>query len=297
MARRKKDLVKWIGIAIFVLVAVVSYLKAEHPDVLQIGTVSGENKGVVDFIDCGQGDSALILSEGEVVLIDAGTGSETEEIISRLKDRGVKTINHFVLTHPHEDHIGGAKEILETFEVENIYMKRPTKGTEPTSAVYINLLKEIQRQGNTVINAEVGKTFSCGTFEFSILGPLEEYKDLNAQSVVVRAEYEDCSFLFTGDMEKDAEEDLVEYYGSALDSTVLKVGHHGSDTSSCAAFLSAVSPQIAVISCGEDNSYGHPHDEALQRLEEQKAKVYRTDLSGTITVYTDGNKVEVQEAV
>lgn len=297
MARRKKDLVKWIGIVVFVLVAVVSYLTAEHPDILQIGKVTDENKGVVDFIDCGQGDSALILSEGEAALIDASTGSETEKIISHLKDRGVKTIKHFVLTHPHEDHIGGAKEILETFEVENIYMKRPTKGTEPTSAVYINLLKEIQRQGKGVINAEVGKTFSCGAFEFDVLGPLGEYQDTNAQSIIVRAEYGDCSFLFTGDMEKDAEEDLVEHYGVDLDSTVLKVGHHGSDTSSCTAFLKAVSPQIAVISCGEDNSYGHPHDEALQRLEEQKAKIYRTDLSGTVTVYTDGNKVEVQEAV
>ncbi|MBQ7936393.1 MAG: MBL fold metallo-hydrolase [Clostridia bacterium] len=298
--RRKKDYVKIGGIAVFLMVAIVSYLYSSYPDLfgkgVAVGNVAPENAGVVDFIDCGQGDSALILSEGEVTLIDTSTGENTEQVLEHLESRGIEQIDHLVLTHPHEDHIGGAKAVLENVEVENIYMKRPTSGTEPTSAVYLNLLKEIQNQGKTVHNVQVGETFTCGKFTFTVLGPLEEYEDLNDQSVVLQGVYGDCSFLFTGDMEAGAEEDLVDRYGRSLQSTVLKVGHHGSSTSSSEAFLQAVDPQFAVISCGTDNRYGHPHEETVGLLTQMNVELFRTDTMGTVTVYTDGTSIDFEEA-
>ncbi len=300
MARRKKDYVKLIGIIVFIAVAIGSYIYSNHPDwfrkELAVGPVNTTNSGVVDFIDCGQGDSALLLSKDEVVLIDAGTAENSEQVIKHLQNRGIEKIDHLILSHPHEDHIGNAKEILETFRVEKVYMKKPTSGTAPTSKVYLNLLKELKDQGLSDCFVKVGDTFEAGDFIFTILGPLHEYKDLNAQSIVVRAEYGECSFLFTGDMEADAEEDLVGQYGSALRSTVLKSGHHGSSTSSSKVFMNAVAPQFAIISCGEENSYGHPHKETLALYDQMKVSVYRTDTMGTITMRTDGKTIEIQEA-
>lgn len=298
MARKKKDFIKGIGIVVFLAVAVISFLYSNtdlFDNDVTVGNVASENSGVVDFIDCGQGDSALILSEGEVALIDTTTASEVDHVITHLERRGIKKIDHLVLSHPHEDHIGGAKEVLENFEVENIYMKRPTSGTEPTNATYIGLLKEIQAQGKSIHSVGVNDTFICGAFTFTVLGPLEEYKDLNDQSIVLQGVYGECSFLFTGDMEADAEKDLVNQYGFLLHSTVLKVGHHGSSTSTSKEFLQAVDPQFAVISCGVDNSYGHPHVETLELLSEMNSGIYRTDTMGTITIYTDGKTIEFKE--
>ncbi len=288
--KRKIDIVKIIGVAVFLVVAIVSALYAGpwRPE-------QGADPGTdcyVDFIDCGQGDSALLVSEGAVTLIDATTRSDSERVIDHLRERGIEKIDHFVLTHPHEDHIGGAQAVLDEFEVENIYMKRPTAGTEPTTSVYINLLKKIKELGKTVHAVKPAETFDCGTFKMTVLGPVDEYKDLNDQSVVLRAEYGEVSFIFTGDQEIPAEEDLVDRYGSALKSTVLKAGHHGSSTSSGTSFLDAVDPDYAVISCGVDNSYDHPHDEAIKRLNERKITYYRTDTQGTISFYTDGEIIK-----
>lgn len=291
---KKRDIVKGVGILVFIVVAVVSVLK--ETDLFEDRAVNTAESAVIDFIDCGQGDSTLLISEGEVTLIDATTGENQEQVIDHLQSRGVTTIDHLVLTHPHEDHIGGAKAVLETFEVETVYMKRPTAGTEPSSKVYLNLLKTIQGQGKSVHSVKVDDTFTCGRFTFTVLGPLEEYEDLNDQSIVLRGVYENCSFLFTGDMEAEAERALVAQYGDDLASTVLKVGHHGSSTSSCKEFLAAVAPQFGVISCGEGNSYGHPHRETLERLAKYRVEYYRTDTMGTVTAYTDGKNIQWEAA-
>lgn len=290
--KRKIDLVKSIGMAIFLAVAIVSALYANADKLfLKQGTDPGTDC-YVDFIDCGQGDSSLLVSDGVVTLIDATTRDEASKVVDHLKGRGIKKIDHFVLTHPHEDHIGGAQDILSEFEVENIYMKRPTSGTEPTTSVYIKLLKKIKELGKTVHAVGTEDTFTCGAFDMTILGPVKEYKDLNDQSIVLRAEYKKISFIFTGDQEIASEEDLVDRYGASLRSTVLKVGHHGSGTSSGDVFLEAVDPEYAVISCGTDNSYGHPHDEAVERLEQHGVTYYRTDIKGTVTFYTDGEVIK-----
>ena len=249
----------------------------------------------VDFIDCGQGDSILIVSEGQSVLIDATTGKNEDDVTEHLQKRGITKIDHFVLTHSHEDHIGGADAVLDQFEVGAVYMKKPPVGKEPTTKVYLNLLKQIKSLGKKVTSTETGMTFECGSVKFEVLGPLKDYEETNDQSVILRGTVGDVSFLFTGDQEIAAEEDLVARFGSKLDSTVLKVGHHGSEGSSSKEFLEQVSPEYAVIQCGEDNSYGHPHREALERLEDFDVQCYRTDLSGTVAITTDGKKITVTE--
>lgn len=291
MANKKKgDLIKVIGIVVFIAVAIVTVLQNHFGSSDSNAEVTTDC--YVDFIDCGQGDSSLLVSDGVVTLIDASTRSDGEKVVKHLEKRGINKIDHFVLTHPHEDHIGGAVDVLEAVHVENIYMKRPTVGTEPTTSVYINLLKKIKELGMTVHAVKPEDTFESGSFNVTILGPVNEYTDFNDQSIVLRAECGKISFIFTGDQEIPAEEDLVSRYGRLLQSTVLKMGHHGSSTSSGNAFLDVVDPEYAVISCGVDNSYGHPHKEAIARLDKRDISYLRTDEQGTITFYTDGKTIK-----
>ncbi len=290
--RKKKDYIKSIGIIIFIAVGIVSALYAKEGRLFPKSDEGFASDCYVDFIDCGQGDSTLMVSDDAVALVDATTADNVKSVIDHLKQRGIEKIDHFFLTHPHEDHIGGAQEVLENFAVENIYMRRPTVGTEPTTSVYLNLLKTIKKQGKSVHAVEPDEMIQCGDLKIKILGPVEDYRDLNDQSIVLRAEYEKISFMITGDQEIPAEKDLLSYHGtSALKSTVLKMGHHGSSTSSGTSFLNAVSPDYGVISCGTDNSYGHPHKETISRLEKMGIVYYRTDLQGTVTFYTDGSSI------
>ncbi|MBQ7090348.1 MAG: MBL fold metallo-hydrolase [Clostridia bacterium] len=254
----------------------------------------GSTDTYVDFIDCGQGDSTLLVSNGQAVLIDATTGENSNDVVRHLKERGIKRLDYFILSHPHEDHIGGATAVLNAVEVDTVCMKEPMEGTEPTTMVYLRLLEAIDDKKIRVSFAEIADRFECGEFQFEILGPVEDYEDLNEQSIVLSATCGDVSFLFTGDQEKAAESDLLKRVGNKLKATVLKVGHHGSSGSSCDDFLDKVSPRYGVISCGVDNLYGHPHSETLKRLKERDIKYYRTDIDGTVTAYTDGKTVSFE---
>jgi competence protein ComEC len=286
---KKRDIVKIIGIIAFIIVGIVTYLYSEGI----IGTAPPVNDNTyVDFINCGQGDSTLIVSEGNATLIDASTKENEQDVVEHLKSRGIKKIDHFVLTHSHEDHIGGAAAILDTFEVDTVYMAKPTSGTQPTTKVYINLLKSIKEKGIACVFVSPEDQFVCGKFQFHVLGPIDQYEDSNDQSIVLRAVYNKVSFLFKGDQESGAEKDLVERYGNKLKSTVYAVSHHGSSSSSSKTLLDVVRPKYAVISCGEGNSYGHPHKETINRLEKYGIEFYRTDQEGTVTFITDGNSIQ-----
>lgn len=297
--RRNQDWLRTVGIGVFLIVAVLSFLYANidwFSDWDPIPEAALDAGSTVYFIDCGQGDSTLIVSDGAVALIDASTREAGPDVVTYLQGHGVKKIDYLILTHPHEDHIGGAASVLQAFSVDKIYMSKPTQGTEPTTANFLRLMETIEGTGNGIHAPEPGEQFTLGSFTFTVLGPLEEYKSLNNQSLVVRAEYGKISFIFTGDQEKDAEEALVERYGRGLSATVLKAGHHGGRSSTCDAFLQAVQPQYGVISCGKDNTYGHPHAETLRAFEDYGITTLRTDLSGTIRMVTDGEGLTVEKA-
>lgn len=243
----------------------------------------------VHFIDVGQGDCALVSCGGEYMLIDGSTVSAGDTIVSYLTDLGVQRLDYIVCTHAHADHCGGLDKAAEVFGADTVFVS-PYPGSSKTYDIFLENLDSL---GIDTTVPTLGESFSLGEATFKFIGPLEDYGDANSNSLVLRLEYGNTGFLFTGDMEQEAEKDLIES-GAKLKSEVLKVGHHGSRTSSSYRFLYEVEPRIAVISCGEDNSYGHPHEEAMSRLSDADAAVYRTDTQGSIVIFSDG--IEVRKA-
>lgn len=255
------------------------------------GSASGTLE--VYFFDVGQGDSELIrLPGGENILIDAGTSSTEDELVGELRSLGAETLDLVVATHPHADHIGGMAAVIDAFDVRQVVMPRVSESDTPTTKTYENLLQSIADKGLTITPAEPGdELLSSGGAVLTVLAPNgKDYGDLNNYSVVLRLTYGEDSFLFTGDAEEESEEEMLSL-DWPLTATVLKCGHHGSETSTSPAFLDAVSPQYAVISCGVDNDYGHPDAVTLEKLEAAGAEVFRTDLQGTILASTDGSGV------
>ncbi len=259
-------------------------------DELQTAYGIGENELAVSFIDVGQGDSALISTpDGHHMLIDAGYAEYGETVCDYLASFGVDKLDYAVFTHPHEDHIGGAAEVISRFEVDNFIIP----DCEHTVYSYYNMLDAIDKSGADVIFAEAGYEFTMGDAEIKILSPIyDEYEGLNEYSVVLHITYGDTSFLFTGDAEVNNEYDMIENFGKkALSADVLKVGHHGSSTSSCDAFLNAVSPSVAVVSCGYANDYGHPHDEIVEALMIRNITLLQTFEDGNIVIASDGESI------
>lgn len=245
----------------------------------------------VHFIDVGQGDSILIqLPSGQTALIDGGSASAAGTVISHLKAAGVSKIDHLIATHPHEDHIGGLINVIQEFAVGKVYMPRVVH----TSKTYENILLTIKAKGLKVTPAKAGLTLDCGPeVKLTFVAPnSESYENVNSYSAVLKLSYGSASFLFTGDAEALSEQEIL---AAKTDVTadVLKVGHHGSNTSTSGPFLEAVSPDIAVISVGEGNSYGHPSQQVIAALTKAKAEIYRTDLHGTIVVVSNGQEITV----
>lgn len=241
----------------------------------------------VHFVDVGQADCILIkFPGGESMLIDAGNNSDGDKVCKYIENQGVEKIDYLVLTHPHADHIGGMDDVLRNFEIGSIYMPRATANT----ATYEDVLHQIKEKKMKISAAKEGVIICEGEVKAEILSPCRDYyEELNDYSVVIRITYGDNSFLFTGDAEALVERDLLEKYN--LKTDVLKVGHHGSNTSSTLDFIKSVNPQIAVISVGKDNDYGHPSGKVIKRLEKNGATIYRTDKCGDIILYSDGRNV------
>lgn len=242
----------------------------------------------VHFLDVGQADSILIQTPtGENMLIDAGNNADGTTVVSYLKNQGISKIDILVGTHPHEDHIGGMDNVINSFDIGQIYMPK----VEHTTKTYEDVLTTISNKGLKPIAPTPGSTFNLGETKFTILAPnSSSYEDLNNYSIVLKMEYGNTSFLFAGDAEDVSEQEMLNK-GYDLSADVLKIGHHGSSSSTTQAFLSKVNPKYAVIMVGADNNYGHPAQETMDKLKAANITVYRTDECGTIIATTDGENI------
>lgn len=272
------------------MTAVIAGCSADSSAV-KSNTASGSGSLKVTYIDIGQGDSELIETpDGKTMLIDTGESSESNKLDDALKKHGITKIDVLIGTHPHTDHIGGMRHVVENYSIGKIYMPNASANTK----TFEKLLDAIDAANIPAYEAKSGVSLDLGEYvECSFFGPAAKYSDLNDTSAVLMLKYGDTGFLFTGDAEKTAEHDILDEYANELQCDVLKVGHHGSSTSTSEEFLDAANPTYAIISCGKNNDYGHPHAETLSKLSSRNIQVFRTDLSGDITAYSDGKSVSV----
>jgi competence protein ComEC len=246
---------------------------------------NSENKIIVHYIDVGQGDCIFVeLPNQETLLIDAGTSKSYSTISSYIKDLGYVSIDYVVATHPHADHIGSMNKILRNFIVKEFYMP----DCFPKTKMFNTMLNTLELHKIPMILGENGTNIiEQYNLSVEILSPLEqEYSNINNYSLVIKIDYGESEFLFTGDAEALVEEELLNN-NIDIDSDILKVGHHGSSSSSSEDFIKEVSPNIAIISCGIDNKYGHPHMETIETFIKQEVEFYQTNNFGTIVIEAD----------
>ncbi|AKA70799.1 ComEC/Rec2 family competence protein [Clostridium scatologenes] len=252
---------------------------------------SNENIIKVNYIDIGQGDSQLIQVNGKNLLIDAGPNESIDKLMNYLSKQNIKKLDYVIATHPDEDHIGGMSSVIKKYDIGEFYAPKKLTNTR-TFENMVTALKSKNLKinaGKAGMNLNLGKNVTC-----QMLAPNnDKYKDTNNYSIVVKITYGESKFLFTGDAEKISETEMLSK-NFDLSADVLKVGHHGSSSSSSKEFLDKVNPKIAIISCGKNNKYGHPHHEILTQLKNRKVQIYRTDVDGSIVLLSDGKKIAKQ---
>ncbi|CUN71218.1 ComEC/Rec2 family competence protein [Clostridium disporicum] len=285
---KKAQLITTVIFAIIALVTIAFGGELKNTTTGAIGTMK------VHYIDVGQGDATLVQVNGKNLLIDAGPNKSADSLVEYIKGIGVTTIDHVIATHPHEDHIGGIDEIFDAFEVKNFYSPK----VEHTTKTFEKMINAVTNEGLkiTTIKAGDGSKIDLGDgTKVEIFSPVDDkYNELNDYSPIMKITFGENSFLFTGDAEKLVEKQVIAN-GENIDADVLKVGHHGSTTSSSEDFIKEVSPDIAVIPVGEGNDYGHPHKEILELLEKNNINLLRTDFEGTIILESDGENIKVLE--
>lgn len=263
---------------------------------LKANTAGSATELQIHCLDIGQGDAILIRAGDKWTIIDTGDVDQRENLAKYLRKYGVKEVENLLITHAHSDHIGGAYTVLRQVPVRKAW----DNGVPHTTATYRTFLRLLAEKNVPLTTARSGMRIDIGNGAYlQVLAPQEIIKkkglpDHNNNSVIVRLVYGDFTMLFTGDAEKEEERDMLRRVQGQLRSTVLKVGHHGSKTSSTAEFLHAVRPQYAVISCGRGNAYGVPHEPVMERLTKRNIPIYRTDRDGTVTIRTDGTKIHIE---
>ncbi|MEL7596663.1 MAG: ComEC/Rec2 family competence protein [Clostridiaceae bacterium] len=248
--------------------------------------VSGTLK--IHYIDVGQADSILIQQDEHNMLIDAGNNGDSDLVVNYLKKNNVKKLDYVVGTHPHEDHIGSLDTVINNFEIGKVLMPKATS----TTRTFKDVVTAIKNKNLKITEPIPGTTYNLGEASWTVLAPSKnkDYEDANNYSIVCKLKYGNTSFIFTGDAEDISEKEILAR-GYDLKSDVLKIGHHGSSSSTTDAFLTAVNPKYAIISCGKGNDYGHPHKPTMDKLKSKKIPVYRTDECGTIVCTSDGTKI------
>lgn len=248
-----------------------------------------EGDATVTFFDVGQGDSVLVASGADTCLIDAGTPDAADSLVAMLYAAGVTELDTMVMTHPHADHLGGMARVLQSIEVETL-VTPPLSEDERASAQVAEVLEWADTTGTAVVTAADEMTIAVGDGTLTVLmAGLPEADDVNNESLCLRYSLGDFAFLDTGDAEADAEEALAARCGFGLRCTLFKAGHHGSSTSNSETLLSLARPEVAVVSCGLDNEYGHPHAEVLDRFAAYGVEVLRTDEQGSVTIAAEAD--------
>ena len=283
-SRKKRP--KYTRLVVVLILAVIAYrfYQAKQASNDSTTPIADGSQLQILFIDVGQADSALLTCDGSTMLIDGGNVGDGRKIYSILTERNIDTLDYVVCTHAHEDHVGGLASALTAATANTVF--------SPVTDYDSKAFKNFAERAGTITVPKVGDSFMFGSAKVEILACDPYAEDTNNTSIVLKVVYGETSFLFTGDAEYPVEQTLLDS-GYDPSAHVLKVGHHGSSSSTSYRFLNRVMPQYAIISVGDDNSYGHPHDEVLSRLRDADVTVYRTDLNGDILCVSDGKKVTI----
>lgn len=282
-----------------IIVGFVALLRGEEfftePEELQKETVSKEEiltegELILTMIDVGQADSFLFIQDGKTALVDCGTRSSGDDVVEYLKSIGVTKLDYVFGTHPHDDHMGGMYDVITNIEVGKIIIPEVEKGAV-TANWYIKLMNEIVTNKYNVEYVEVGTEYMLGDATIKIIGPKTKFpSNTNNYSTVMKVSFGEMDVIMTGDAETEVEEEILAL-GESIDAEILKLGHHGSDTSTSDEFLDAISPEYALISAGLGNKHEHPIESTMQKLKKRNIEVYRTDESGTVTATITSNDV------
>ncbi len=292
-AMKVKAILKAMTVVLCITVSVLCILSVDDRLFeLRQGVTLNHSEDFVKVIDVGQGDSILIHSNGYSALIDTGTEDSTNDLATVLRNENIGTIDVLILTHLHTDHTGGVKYMFDNFQIDTLILPELSTYSEGIySAEYA--IDKITRSSGNLFKACDDMTFDIGDFTVTIIGTYYDIFDENNRSLIIRADIEGNSFLFMGDAEGKIERRLIEDQKD-ISCDVLKVGHHGSNTSTVGDFLEKANPQYAAISVGKDNQYNHPHLATLKQLEKRGIKTFRTDIKGDITFNIENRKIVVE---
>lgn len=292
----KKKINKILNTIIILLLVLISiaYTKKELVDNKEntnektVSTLKTNSNLEVYYFDVGQADSILIRENDNNILIDAGNNEDGEKLVNYLKnDLNIEKFNMVVGTHPHEDHIGGLDNVIDSFDIDTILMPNATS----TSKTFENVLDSIEKKDYKITVPKINEEFNYNNINIKVLYTGTDEKNLNNTSIVLKLTYQNNKFLFMGDATSKVEKKLL---NEDIKSDVLKIGHHGSEYSTTKNFLDKVNPQYAIIEVGKNNTYKHPKKITLDKLNKKNIKIYRTDIDGTIKVASDGNNLKFE---
>lgn len=292
----KKKINKILNTIIVLLLVLISiaYTKKELVDNKEntnekaVSILKTNSNLEVYYFDVGQADSILIRENDNNILIDAGNNDDGEKLVNYLKkDLNIEKFNMVVGTHPHEDHIGGLDNVIDSFDIDTILMPNATS----TSKTFENVLDSIEKKDYKITVPKINEEFNYNNINIKVLYTGTDEKDLNNTSIVLKLTYQNNKFLFMGDATSKVEKKLL---NEDIKSDVLKIGHHGSEYSTTKNFLDKVNPQYAIIEVGKNNTYKHPKEITLDKLNKKNIKIYRTDIDGTIKVASDGNNLKFE---
>ena len=292
----KKNVKKIINIIILVLLILGTYYYEDIENYIINGKLERNISNVVNeninnleisYLDVGQADCILIRKNNRNILIDAGNNEDGDKLVNYFKENGIKKFDYVIGTHAHEDHIGGMNKIIDNFKINHFYM--PDVVT--TTKTFEDVLNSLEKNKVKFETPKIDSTFKVDDLKFTVLSITNNKEDLNDTSIVLKLTYENTSYLFMGDASSNIENNILD---KDIESNVLKVGHHGSGYSSSAKFIKKVNPDYAIISVGKNNSYNHPKNVVIKKLERIGSTIYRTDKQGTIKVISDGNNIKIE---